>query len=43
MTTRSHLALVYVHLAGLPSEPGVLAVAAEHVDELVAVHLVMLT
>ena len=32
MTTRSHLALVYVHLAGLPSEPGVLAVAAEHVD-----------
>ena len=43
VTARLHLALVNVHLTGLPSEPGVLAVAAEHVDELVAVHLVMLT
>ena len=24
--------LLYVHLAGLPSQPGVLALAAEHVD-----------
>ena len=32
VTARLHLALVNVHLTGLPSEPGVLAVAAEHVD-----------
>ena len=32
MTARLYLTLVNVHLTGLPSEPGVLAVAAEHVD-----------